>query len=163
MVDVPGHCDDQVAFHLPERGVLFSGDAFIHERPKYFRSDEDWHSTVNSLRQLVQLDFDHLLCAHRPRVGSGKTALLQKLQVRSQTELCSPCCCYHAPRQGLCGVSLTGAAPSLRVGSGLKICRAASRTYTLGVGATPPLLLRCCRGRGLPLGKKYSRCGTFPA
>ena len=81
-MEVPGHCEDQVAFWVPDRGLLFSGDAFIHERPRYFRSDEDFHATIASLRRLLELDFEHLLCAHRPRVGNGKAALQQKLQVR---------------------------------------------------------------------------------
>lgn len=80
VVPAPGHCHDQVVFHVPERGWLFSGDAFIHERVRIFRRDEDFAATIGTLRRLLTLDFDTLLCAHRPRYTGGKAALAQKLE-----------------------------------------------------------------------------------
>lgn len=79
VVPAPGHCDDQVAFHVPSEGWLFSGDAFIHERVRVFREDEDFAVTVATLERLCALDFDVLLCAHRPRASGGKAALQAKL------------------------------------------------------------------------------------
>jgi glyoxylase-like metal-dependent hydrolase (beta-lactamase superfamily II) len=80
VVPTPGHCADQVAFHVPEEGWLFSGDAFIHERVKIFRRDEDFAATVATLERLLGLDFDALLCAHRPRLARGKEAIREKLE-----------------------------------------------------------------------------------
>ena len=82
VLQVPGHCEDQVAFLLPDRGALFSGDAFLYEQPRVFRADEDFHASVESLEALLQEDFEHLCCAHRPRLHVGKHALQQKLEVR---------------------------------------------------------------------------------
>ena len=79
VVPAPGHCADQVVFHVPEEGWLFSGDAFIHERVKVFRRDEDFAATVATLDRLLALDFDVLLCAHRPRLTRGKEAIREKL------------------------------------------------------------------------------------
>jgi glyoxylase-like metal-dependent hydrolase (beta-lactamase superfamily II) len=79
VVPAPGHCDDQVVFHVPSEGWLFSGDVFIHERVRVFRRDEDFARTVATLERLVALDFDVLLCAHRPRLTGGKRALREKL------------------------------------------------------------------------------------
>ena len=79
VVPAPGHCDDQVAFHVPSEGWLFSGDAFIHEHVRVFRRDEDFARTVATLERLAALDFDVLLCAHRPRLTGGKKALQAKL------------------------------------------------------------------------------------
>jgi glyoxylase-like metal-dependent hydrolase (beta-lactamase superfamily II) len=79
VVPAPGHCDDQVAYHVPSEGWLFSGDAFIHERVKVFRRDEDFARTVATLERLAALDFDVLLCAHRPRLQGGRAALREKL------------------------------------------------------------------------------------
>jgi glyoxylase-like metal-dependent hydrolase (beta-lactamase superfamily II) len=64
---------------VPSEGWLFSGDAFIHERVKVFRRDEDFARTVATLERLAALDFDVLLCAHRPRLQGGRAALVQKL------------------------------------------------------------------------------------
>jgi glyoxylase-like metal-dependent hydrolase (beta-lactamase superfamily II) len=79
LVPAPGHCVDQVAFHVPDEGWLFSGDAFVHERVKVFRRDEDFAATVATLERFLTLDFDVLLCAHRPRFEKGKDAIREKL------------------------------------------------------------------------------------
>lgn len=80
VIPAPGHCPDQVCLHLPERGWLFSGDVFLHERVKLFRRDEDFAGTVATLERLLALDFDALWCAHRPRPVGGRAALAAKLQ-----------------------------------------------------------------------------------
>jgi glyoxylase-like metal-dependent hydrolase (beta-lactamase superfamily II) len=79
VIPAPGHCVDQVAFHVAEEGWLFSGDAFIHERVKVFRRDEDFAATVATLERFLTLDFDALLCAHRPRFSNGAEAIRSKL------------------------------------------------------------------------------------
>ena len=80
VVPAPGHCVDQVVFHVPALGWLFSGDAFIHHRVRVFRRDEDFAQTVDTLERLSALDFDVLLCAHRPTLTGGPAALRAKLQ-----------------------------------------------------------------------------------
>ena len=79
VVPTPGHCDNQVAFHVPSEGWLFSGDAFIAERVRVFRRDEDFARTTATLERLGALDFDVLFCAHRPRLTAGREAILAKL------------------------------------------------------------------------------------
>lgn len=79
IVPAPGHCVDQVAFFVPEEGWLFSGDAFVHERVKVFRRDEDFVATIGTLERFMSLDFDVLLCAHRPHFEKGKDAIREKL------------------------------------------------------------------------------------
>lgn len=80
VIPAPGHCDDQVVLFEPNEGWLFSGDAFLASRVKYFRADEDFAATLDSLQRLCQLDFDSLFCAHRPVPTGGREALRQKLQ-----------------------------------------------------------------------------------
>ncbi len=79
VVPAPGHCQDQIALHVPEEGWLFSGDAFIDERVKLFRRDEDFAQTVATLERFLTLDFEVLFCAHRPRPVGGKAAIARKL------------------------------------------------------------------------------------
>jgi glyoxylase-like metal-dependent hydrolase (beta-lactamase superfamily II) len=79
VVPAPGHCDDQVVYHVPSEGWLFSGDAFLHERVRVFRRDEDFARTVATLERLAGLDFDVLFCAHRPRRKGGREAIRAKL------------------------------------------------------------------------------------
>ncbi len=78
VIAAPGHCEDQVVFYEREQGWLFTGDAFIAQRIKYFRGDEDFHKTLASLNLLSQLKFDHLYCAHHPVMHKGLKALIAK-------------------------------------------------------------------------------------
>jgi glyoxylase-like metal-dependent hydrolase (beta-lactamase superfamily II) len=80
VVPAPGHCADQVALHVPSEGWLFSGDAFLDERVKAFRRDEDFAATVATLERFLALDFDALYCAHRPHPKKGKEAVRRKLE-----------------------------------------------------------------------------------
>jgi glyoxylase-like metal-dependent hydrolase (beta-lactamase superfamily II) len=79
-VHTPGHSRDHVVFLERSRGWLFSGDLFIGERIKFFRSDEKMGDQIQSLKTVLQLDFDALLCAHHPRLTDGKQHLTRKLE-----------------------------------------------------------------------------------
>ncbi len=79
-VHAPGHSKDLTVYIDTERGVLFSGDLYIADRIKFFRSDERIADQIKSLRRVLRLDFDMLLCAHRPQKTGGKTRLKAKLQ-----------------------------------------------------------------------------------
>lgn len=78
VIPAAGHAVDQVAFHVPSQGMLFTGDAFVAERIKVFRRDEDFAETVATLERFLALDFDVLLCAHRPREKDGQAAIRAK-------------------------------------------------------------------------------------
>jgi glyoxylase-like metal-dependent hydrolase (beta-lactamase superfamily II) len=75
----PGHSKDHTVFFLPEKGILFSGDLFLADRIKYFRADEDLGNQIASLKRVLRLDFDTLLCAHNPKQDKGKDHLRRKL------------------------------------------------------------------------------------
>ncbi len=79
VIPASGHSVDQLALHVPERGWLLSGDAFVAERIKVFRGDEDFYESCVTLERFLTLDFDALLCAHRPRFTGGKEAIRAKL------------------------------------------------------------------------------------
>ncbi len=80
VIEAPGHSPDQVAYFVPETGWLFSGDAFVAERIKVFRGDEDFYVSIASLTKFLRLDFEAILCAHRPKFSKGKEAIRGKLQ-----------------------------------------------------------------------------------
>jgi glyoxylase-like metal-dependent hydrolase (beta-lactamase superfamily II) len=40
-VHTPGHAKDHTVFFLPEKGVLFSGDLYLADHIKFFRSDKN--------------------------------------------------------------------------------------------------------------------------
>ena len=78
-VETPGHSKDHVVYLEENEGWLFSGDLFIGERIKFFRSDEDMEAQIRSLEKILQFDFEALFCAHNPRPRGGKEALIRKL------------------------------------------------------------------------------------
>jgi glyoxylase-like metal-dependent hydrolase (beta-lactamase superfamily II) len=86
VLSAPGHSEDQVAYFVAEEGWLFSGDAFLAEKVKVFRKDEDFSRIVSTIESFLTLDFDALLCAHRPRFTGGKAALAAKLEWLKEVE-----------------------------------------------------------------------------
>lgn len=78
-VETPGHSKDHLVFFEKNRGWLFSGDLFIGEKIKFFRSDEDIAEQIDSLEKVLKLDFEALFCAHNPCPENGKRFLAHKL------------------------------------------------------------------------------------
>lgn len=78
-IHTPGHSRDHTAFLEPDQGWLFSGDLYLADRIKVFRSDERIDQQIASLRRVLQHDFDALFCAHRPHPTGGRARLQAKL------------------------------------------------------------------------------------
>ncbi len=78
-VHTPGHSRDHIAYLLRKEGVLFSGDLYLADRIKFFRSDEDIGVQIESLKKVLKLDFDTLLCSHFPQLEQGKKRIKLKL------------------------------------------------------------------------------------
>ncbi len=78
-VHTPGHSKDHIAFFLENEGVLFSGDLYLGDKIKFFRVNEDIGVTIESLKNVLKLDFDTLLCSHHPKLENGKKRIESKL------------------------------------------------------------------------------------
>ncbi|SMD10223.1 Glyoxylase, beta-lactamase superfamily II [Desulfocicer vacuolatum DSM 3385] len=78
-VHTPGHSKDHTVYFLPEQGIIFSGDLYLGDRIKFFRSDEDVGTQIASLKKVAAMDFDTVLCAHNPCLKNGKKHILTKL------------------------------------------------------------------------------------
>ena len=79
-IHTPGHSKDHTVFLEENSGWLFSGDLFLGERIKFFRSDENIHDQIESLKKMRRYNFDSLYCAHNPCLEKGKPKLENKLQ-----------------------------------------------------------------------------------
>jgi glyoxylase-like metal-dependent hydrolase (beta-lactamase superfamily II) len=79
-VHTPGHAKDHTVFFLPEKGVLFSGDLYLADRIKFFRSDENMGIQIESLKKVISLVFNTLLCGHNPRQKNGRKHIQSKLE-----------------------------------------------------------------------------------
>jgi glyoxylase-like metal-dependent hydrolase (beta-lactamase superfamily II) len=78
-VHTPGHSDDHMAYFIKDAGVLFSGDLYLADKIKIFRSDENIGVQIESLKKILTLDFDVLLCCHSPKSKDGKKHIKRKL------------------------------------------------------------------------------------
>lgn len=78
VLHVPGHSDDMVALHEPERGWLFTADLFLGTRIAYLRADEDAPALLGSLERVLRLQFSTVFCAHRGVIADGRQKLEQK-------------------------------------------------------------------------------------
>lgn len=76
----PGHAIDHLALYEPQEGWLFSGDLYVHPYITYFVANECMATQMASLKKLIALDFDRLLCSHSTVQKNGKALLEQKLQ-----------------------------------------------------------------------------------
>ena len=79
-VHTPGHSKDHIVYWEKTNGWLFSGDLYLGQKIKFFRSDENIIDQIESLKKILKLDFNALFCAHNPCPQDGKTKLKQKLQ-----------------------------------------------------------------------------------
>jgi glyoxylase-like metal-dependent hydrolase (beta-lactamase superfamily II) len=75
----PGHSSDHTVYLEKNHGWLFSGDLYLGEKIKYFRSDEIFKDQIDSIKTVLQYDFDALFCAHNPVPEKGRAKLANKL------------------------------------------------------------------------------------
>jgi len=78
-VYTPGHSRDHTVYLEENHGWLFSGDLYLGDRIKYFRSDEKFKDQIDSIKMILSYDFDALFCAHNPVQINGKKRLAKKL------------------------------------------------------------------------------------
>lgn len=80
VIHSPGHSHDHKVFYVKKRGWLFSGDVFLAEKVKYMRDDEDANITIDTLKRLLELDFDVMFDALRGPIKDAKAALKNKVE-----------------------------------------------------------------------------------
>ncbi|MCH2043095.1 MAG: MBL fold metallo-hydrolase [Saprospiraceae bacterium] len=80
IIPIPGHAIDMVALYEPRRKWLFSSDLYVNSYIGYFLNNECISTQIASIRSILALDFDVLLCSHNPQLKNGKQQLVKKLQ-----------------------------------------------------------------------------------
>jgi glyoxylase-like metal-dependent hydrolase (beta-lactamase superfamily II) len=79
ILHIPGHTDGSIAIHLPEAGVLFTGDtvANVDDRTILGVFNRDRAQALDSFRRLAELDVDTVCFGHGYPVVGGGTARLR--------------------------------------------------------------------------------------
>lgn len=79
VVPTPGHALTHVCLWEPARRWLVSGDLYVHPRVRYLRRIEDVWAHLDSLRRVLGLDPDVLICGHAGLVEDARRALETKI------------------------------------------------------------------------------------
>lgn len=77
-VHTPGHSEDMTCFLEPNRGWLFTGDIYVSAQPRLLRSVENPNQEIESLKTLLEFDFQTIFCAHRGVIAQGRQAIQRK-------------------------------------------------------------------------------------
>ncbi len=55
VIETSGHCKGHISLFEETRGILFSGDIWVAERPKTARTEEDLHQIIEDLKKFEEL------------------------------------------------------------------------------------------------------------
>jgi len=79
VIHTPGHSPDHICLYEPERGWLFSGDAYIGGRDRALRADYNIWQVIDSLKKLVKLDMTFLFTGSGRVRRNVRTELMEKI------------------------------------------------------------------------------------
>ncbi|MEZ4608509.1 MAG: MBL fold metallo-hydrolase [Deinococcales bacterium] len=74
VLHAPGHSHDMTVLYDPARRAIFSADLYLSSKQRLMRRDEVFEVTLESLKRVLRLDIDMLLCGH-PVFHEGKARL----------------------------------------------------------------------------------------
>jgi glyoxylase-like metal-dependent hydrolase (beta-lactamase superfamily II) len=80
VIPTPGHAVTHVCFFAEERRWLFSGDLYVHERVRYLRRIESVREHLDSLRRVLALEPELLICDHAGILEHARERLARKVQ-----------------------------------------------------------------------------------
>lgn len=78
LIHAPGHSHDMTVVYDASRKALFSADLYLSTRQRLMRRDEHFNIALNSLKGLLELDIEMILCGHRPVFENGSEKLEKK-------------------------------------------------------------------------------------
>jgi glyoxylase-like metal-dependent hydrolase (beta-lactamase superfamily II) len=79
LIPIPGHAPEMIALYEPQQRWLFSADLYVHDYISYFLHSEEMATQIASIKKILELDFELLLCGHNPKLTGGKERLARKL------------------------------------------------------------------------------------
>lgn len=79
VIPTPGHAMTHVCLFDEERRWLFSGDLYVHEKVRYLRRVEDAREHIASLRRVLALEPELLICDHAGILEHAKERLSRKI------------------------------------------------------------------------------------
>ncbi|HVG07121.1 MAG TPA: MBL fold metallo-hydrolase [Thermoanaerobaculia bacterium] len=80
VIPTPGHAMTHVCLFDEERRWLFSGDLYVHEKVRYLRRIEDAREHIASLRRVLELKPEILICDHAGILEHAPERLARKIR-----------------------------------------------------------------------------------
>ena len=80
IIPIPGHSIDMMGLYERSQGWFFSADLWVSEYIRYFLYSESMQTQIESIRSVLSLEFDVMLCGHNPQLENVKQKLANKLQ-----------------------------------------------------------------------------------
>ncbi len=75
IIPTPGHSQDMHCVLVTDKGWLFTGDLYISHKPQFSRAEEKPLVEIDSLRKILEEDFQTVFCGHRGMVENGRAAI----------------------------------------------------------------------------------------
>lgn len=79
LIFTPGHAVDMYCLYERKEGWLFSADLWVNHYIAYFMRPESMKHQIESLKKVLELDFEVLFCGHNPQFEKGKAKVKKKL------------------------------------------------------------------------------------
>ena len=80
IIPIPGHAVDMVGLYEKKEGWFFSADLFVSEYIRYFMRTESVAGQIQSIKRVLELDFEIMFCGHNPQFKNSKPKLKKKLE-----------------------------------------------------------------------------------
>ncbi|MEN6347988.1 MAG: MBL fold metallo-hydrolase [Syntrophomonas sp.] len=80
VIPTPGHTYDHVVFLNENEGLLFTGDLYVHHKTRIIMRQENMPVLMDSLRRLLNEEFDTVFCSHAGVVENGYELIRKKLE-----------------------------------------------------------------------------------
>jgi len=78
IIHAPGHSHDMTVVYDAQQKALFSADLYLSTRQRLMRRDENFQLALKTIKRLLDLDIEMLLCGHRPVFEKGAEKLEKK-------------------------------------------------------------------------------------
>ena len=85
VIHTPGHSLDHICLYEPEKGWLFTGDAYIGGRDRALRADYDIYAIIDSLKKLADLETSRLFPGSGTVRDNPRQDLVRKIEYLEET------------------------------------------------------------------------------
>ena len=85
VIHTPGHCPNHICLFEPDRGWLFTGDAFVGGRDKALRADYDIWGIIGSLEKLAEISPGNMFTGSGSVRKNAQADLAEKIGFLKET------------------------------------------------------------------------------